>query len=175
MAATTIKEELEGLLKVAASKTRVIAETDGVPAAVREQADDAAQAAMEAARVLSTYKRSLESGATVTAGVSLRGLQPPAESDAIADRRWIYDSATRTIRTTAGAVVATLSPKLRGGSAEHAVRLIAAAPAVWSALDDAQHMALSVLAHGTLSERDHEEFQRVLERINDLTDFVETD
>lgn len=177
-AAEAIQDRVANLLSVTVGYVDFVAEDEHLSEKTLEQARQARDSALEAARAVSAFRRSLDCSAVATPEIGELRLQlTPGASrvkPAVTSGPWSYDAATRTVHGEGGSVVATIK-QLRDKSAEiRSGRLIAAAPALWDVLDETQRVALKLVAELDRSHAEMVRIRELLERINAVTDGIES-
>jgi hypothetical protein len=176
-AADAIQDRVANSLAVTIGYVDFLVEDEHLPLETRDHAQRALGGALAAARVVSTFRKSLGCGAQVNGPLSDEGtLRHGAEQRTQADAPatagstpWSYEQRTRTIRSQDGVIVANLSSAPDDAGRAFNGRLIAEAPALWDVLGDAQRLGIYLLADEPLTRRDRTRIRQILEHINEVT------
>ena len=158
-------------------------EDQNLPAEVRDQADKALEGALAAARSVSTFRQTLGCDAHTAPpwllgeGVqrlTAHGQTQPGALPTWTVVPWFYEPATRQVTDPNGIVVAAVASSLDRETAIANGQLLAAAPAMWSTLAEAQQVGIAVLAGSERSNGTEEHIRQLLQRINDITALLQT-
>ena len=178
-AAEAIQDRVANLLSVTVGYADFVAEDEHLSEKTLEHARQARDSALEAARAVSVFRRSLDCSAVALPDAGELRLQLTAGASHVTEAghrhgAWTYDAATRSVRAEDGSVVAKIERRRDRSAEVRSGRLIAMAPALWEVLADAQRVALKLLAE---TDRPHAEVARIrelLERINSVSDTLES-
>jgi hypothetical protein len=175
MAADVIQDRVANLLSVTVGYVQFLVEDQRLPPDVREQADKALEGALAAARAVSLFRRSLgcdaEAVMPLLTTTSVQHLTTHSPLTGLpTDTTWTFDAPSRRVTDADGAVIANLAPSMDHDAAIANGRLMAAAPAMWSALAEAQQFGVSLLdGRKRWNKRTEEECRQLLERLNDVS------
>jgi hypothetical protein len=178
LAANAIQDRVANLLSVTVGYVEFMVEDERLPSEVRERGEKALEGALAAAHAVSSYRQALECEAQTAAPwlyggaeqqLTALGRKQPTRLPVAPDFRWTYDRTSRRVVDAAGAEVASVSPTLDRATASAAGRFLAAAPSMWSALGEAQELAVSILVDQDRNRESEEQLRRVLDAINDIT------
>lgn len=173
LAADAIQDRIANLLSVTVGYVEFLVQDEDLPGNAREQAGKALDASLAAARAISTFRRALgcsESGPPMRVNEAVQQLAAIHSNQAPvpADATWAYEASTGRIMNSDGAVVATLAGPLDSPSTLANGRLVAAAPALWSTLADAQQLGAKLLVRSTRGEDTEDEIRQIVDKINQV-------
>lgn len=182
IAADAIQDRVANSLSVTVGYIEFMVEDQNLPAEMRERADKALEGALAAARSVSTFRQALGCDAHTAPPWLLGGAvqqlraheqTQPGTLPTWTDVPWFYEPATRRLTDPNGIVVAAVSSSLDRVAAMANGHLLAAAPAMWSTLAEAQQLGIRLLASGRNDCTD-DHVRQLLERINDISARLQT-